>query len=170
MESRRVHPGPRMRNEEEMLHDQAPIALEWEFLVFSRSCSLYSKALSLRKGLRTLRTPRVCMWGLAPGCWARGLLCWFTSADQVERSRSRAGLGQPSGERQLRPLPAQPHPGCPQALFLFPWPGPLPALQRWHAGRQCLTTCQVLRTVLGMGKKHLFQGRELEQGWHWGWY
>ena len=29
MESRRVHPGPRIRNGEEMLHGQAPVALEW---------------------------------------------------------------------------------------------------------------------------------------------
>lgn len=43
-----------------------------------------------------------------------GLLCWFMSADQVERSRSRAGQGQgkSSGEMQLRD-PSQHSPTLP---------------------------------------------------------
>lgn len=50
-----------------MLHGQAPVALEWKFLVFSSSCSLLSKALSLRKCLCTLRTPAVLYVSPGPG-------------------------------------------------------------------------------------------------------
>lgn len=64
--------------------------LERKIPNFSSSCSLLPEALIPRKSLCTLRTA-ACKCVLAPGSWRGGPLCWFTSAGQVERSRSRPG-------------------------------------------------------------------------------
>lgn len=87
-----------------MLHGQALTTLKWEFLVCSSGCSLLPKVLSLGKSLCTRGSAPVHPWPLAVGSWVEGLLRWFMSADQVERSRSRAGQGQGKscGERKLR--------------------------------------------------------------------
>lgn len=142
---------------------------KWEFLVFSNSCSLLPKVLSLGKSPCPCRTAPVHPWVPALGSWVGGLLCWFMSADQVERSRSGAGQ-KSSGEMQLR----DPSQHSPTLSALRPTGSSLAQLSstscqnelcdvwEWPLGKIPLPC--VSNTASGVGKKHFFRVREVEQG------
>lgn len=98
-----------------------------------------------------------------------GLLCWFMSADQVERSRSRAGQGQgkSSGEMQLR-VASQHSPTLPDLRPIFSSLDQLPRLnyildvEEWPLEKDRLPC--IRNRAKGVGKKHLSQATEMEQG------